>query len=143
MPSIDTTKAFAEQARARDWNRTLAPGLFTEKGLADLRSLIEIHAAAVVACRTPELGGHVARCQDCGHTLISYNSCGNRHCPKCQGAAARQWLAEREAEPSLLSGCLPTWRWSCSPRYHWNRPDRDETNRSRRMPRAHNLLNWI
>ena len=41
---------------------------------------------------------HVAACEDCGHTVISYNSCGNRHCPKCQGAAARQWLAEREAE---------------------------------------------
>jgi hypothetical protein len=54
--------------------------------------------AAIEACRTAELGGHVARCEDCAHTVISYNSCGNRHCPKCQGAAARQWLAEREAE---------------------------------------------
>jgi len=54
--------------------------------------------AAIEACRTAELGGHVARCEDCAHTVISYNSCGNRHCPKCQGAAARQWLSEREAE---------------------------------------------
>ena len=54
--------------------------------------------AAIEACRTAELGGHVARCEDCGHTVISYNSCGNRHCPKCQGAAARQWLADREAD---------------------------------------------
>ena len=54
--------------------------------------------AAIEACRTAELGGHVAACEDCGHAVISYNSCGNRHCPKCQGAAARQWLAEREAE---------------------------------------------
>jgi len=54
--------------------------------------------AAIEACRTAELGGHVARCDDCGHTAVSYNSCGNRHCPKCQGAAARQWLAEREAD---------------------------------------------
>ena len=54
--------------------------------------------AAIEACRTAELGGHVARCEDCGHTVISYNSCGNRHCPKCQGAAARAWLAEREAD---------------------------------------------
>jgi hypothetical protein len=53
--------------------------------------------AAIEACRTAELGGHVAACEDCGHTVISYNSCGNRHCPKCQGAAARAWLAEREA----------------------------------------------
>ena len=54
--------------------------------------------AAIEACRTAELGGHVAACEDCAHTVISYNSCGNRHCPKCQGAAARQWLADREAE---------------------------------------------
>jgi hypothetical protein len=54
--------------------------------------------AAIEACRTAELGGHVARCEDCAHTVISYNSCGNRHCPKCQGAAARAWLAEREAD---------------------------------------------
>ena len=44
------------------------------------------------------LGGHVARCEDCAHTVIAYNSCRNRHCPKCQGAAAREWLEEREAE---------------------------------------------
>jgi hypothetical protein len=54
--------------------------------------------AAIEACRTAELGGHVAACEDCGHTLIAYNSCGNRHCPKCQGAAARAWLEEREAD---------------------------------------------
>ena len=53
--------------------------------------------AAIEACRTAELGGHVASCQDCGHTRIAYNSCGNRHCPKCQGSAAREWLAEQEA----------------------------------------------
>jgi hypothetical protein len=54
--------------------------------------------AAIERCRTAALGGHVARCEDCSHTLIAYNSCRNRHCPKCQGAAAKQWLAEREAE---------------------------------------------
>jgi putative transposase/transposase-like zinc-binding protein len=54
--------------------------------------------AAIEACRTAELGGHVAACEDCGHTRIAYNSCGNRHCPKCQGAAARAWLEDREAE---------------------------------------------
>jgi Putative transposase/Transposase zinc-binding domain len=54
--------------------------------------------AAIERCRTAALGGHVARCEDCAHTLIAYNSCRNRHCPKCQGAAARQWLADREAE---------------------------------------------
>jgi hypothetical protein len=53
---------------------------------------------AIERCRTVALGGHVARCEDCAHTRIAYNSCRNRHCPKCQGAAARHWLAEREAE---------------------------------------------
>jgi hypothetical protein len=54
--------------------------------------------SAIENCRTAALGGHVARCEDCAHTVIAYNSCRNRHCPKCQGAAARTWLAEREAE---------------------------------------------
>jgi hypothetical protein len=56
--------------------------------------------SAIERCRTAALGGHVARCENdsCGHTVIAYNSCRNRHCPKCQGAAAREWLAEREAE---------------------------------------------
>jgi hypothetical protein len=54
--------------------------------------------SAIECCRTAALGGHVARCEDCAHTVIAYNSCRNRHCPKCQGAAATEWLAEREAE---------------------------------------------
>jgi hypothetical protein len=56
--------------------------------------------SAIERCRTAALGGHVARCENdaCGHTHIAYNSCRNRHCPKCQGAAAREWLEEREAE---------------------------------------------
>jgi hypothetical protein len=54
--------------------------------------------SAIESCRTAALGGHVARCEDCAYTSIAYNSCRNRHCPKCQGAAAKQWLAEREAE---------------------------------------------
>jgi len=56
--------------------------------------------SAIENCRTAALGGHVARCENekCGHTQIAYNSCRNRHCPKCQGAAARTWLAAREAE---------------------------------------------
>jgi len=53
---------------------------------------------AIERCRTAALGGHVERCETCAHTVIAYNSCRNRHCPKCQGAAAQQWLAEREAE---------------------------------------------
>jgi hypothetical protein len=54
--------------------------------------------SAIESCRTAALGGHVARCEDCAHTTIAYNSCRNRHCPKCQGVAAKQWLAEREAD---------------------------------------------
>jgi putative transposase/transposase-like zinc-binding protein len=54
--------------------------------------------SAIENCRTAALGGHVARCQDCAYTTIAYNSCRNRHCPKCQGAAAREWMAAREAE---------------------------------------------
>src|SRR6266404_1700144 len=54
--------------------------------------------AAIERCRTAALGGHVARCEDCPHTAIAYNSCRNRHCPKCQGTAAREWLAAREAD---------------------------------------------
>jgi len=54
--------------------------------------------SAIETCRTAALGGHVARCEKCAHTHIAYNSCRNRHCPKCQGAAAKEWLADREAE---------------------------------------------
>jgi hypothetical protein len=54
--------------------------------------------SAIERCRTAALGGHVEQCQDCRHTRIAYNSCRNRHCPKCQGTAARDWLADREAE---------------------------------------------
>jgi Putative transposase/Transposase zinc-binding domain len=54
--------------------------------------------SAIESCRTAALGGHVARCENCAYTTIAYNSCRNRHCPKCQGAAAKEWLAEREAE---------------------------------------------
>jgi len=54
--------------------------------------------SAIESCRTAALGGHVARCEDCAYTTIADNSCGNRHCPKCQGGAAKQWLAAREAE---------------------------------------------
>ncbi len=54
--------------------------------------------SAIERCRTVALGGDVAACEECSHTTIAYNSCRNRHCPKCQGAAAHKWLAEREAE---------------------------------------------
>ena len=56
--------------------------------------------SAIEGCRTAALGGHVARCENdaCQYTVISYNSCRNRHCPKCQGSQARQWLEARTAE---------------------------------------------
>ena len=54
--------------------------------------------SAIEHCRTAALGGHVEACEDCGQLRVAYNSCRNRHCPKCQGAAARTWLAERETD---------------------------------------------
>jgi hypothetical protein len=54
--------------------------------------------SAIETCRTAALGGHIEGCEDCGHRRIAYNSCRNRHCPKCQAAAAREWLAAREAD---------------------------------------------
>src|SRR2546430_1724677 len=53
---------------------------------------------AITACRTAALGGHVEACDACGATRIAYNSCRNRHCPKCQGPAREAWLAARQAE---------------------------------------------
>jgi Transposase zinc-binding domain len=54
-------------------------------------SLLQLKVmSAIENCRTAALGGHVARCEDCAHTTIAYNSCRNRHCPKCQGAAAQK-----------------------------------------------------
>src|ERR1700733_770946 len=62
-------------------------------------SLLQLKVmSAIESCRTAALGGHVARCEDCAHTTIAYNSCRNRHCPKCQGTAAKDWLAAREAD---------------------------------------------
>jgi hypothetical protein len=56
--------------------------------------------SAIERCRTAALGGHVMRCENdaCAYTVIAYNSCRNRHCPKCQGAVAREWMAARAAE---------------------------------------------
>jgi hypothetical protein len=54
--------------------------------------------SAIESCRTAALGGHVTRCEDCAHIDVAYNSCRNRHCPKCQAAAAYDWLEARRAE---------------------------------------------
>jgi len=53
---------------------------------------------AIETCRSAALGGHVEQCNDCGQLRIAYNSCRNRHCPKCQGLARAQWLADRQSE---------------------------------------------
>jgi hypothetical protein len=54
--------------------------------------------SAIERCRTAPLGGRVERCEACAHLRISYNSCRNRHCPKCQAAAAKEWLTDRQGE---------------------------------------------
>src|SRR5437868_14952277 len=53
---------------------------------------------AIARCRTAALGGHLDSCSRCGHQAISYNSCRNRHCPKCQTQARQRWLTARERE---------------------------------------------
>ena len=53
---------------------------------------------AIAVCRTAALGGHARQCEQCGHVEITYNSCGNRHCPQCPGRAPAAWLAARPAE---------------------------------------------
>lgn len=52
----------------------------------------------IIQCRTAALGGHLEQCDQCGHQQIAYNSCRNRHCPKCQAAARREWMEERQTE---------------------------------------------
>ena len=76
-----------------------AAGPAYQSGHAGHLSLVQLKVmTAIETCRTAALGGHVEACEDCGYWRIAYNSCSNRHCPKCQGAAARVWLAEREAD---------------------------------------------
>ncbi len=66
------------------------------RGHISLRQLKTM--SAIEQCRSATLGGHVLQCDDCAAAQVAYNSCRNRHCPKCQGSAARQWLADRQAE---------------------------------------------
>ena len=86
-PTLEVADIFERHGAA--WRRANAGHV----SLGQLQAM-----SAIQSCRTAALGGHVAACEDCGHTRIAYNSCRNRHCPKCQGAAARDWLAERQAE---------------------------------------------
>ncbi len=85
-PSLEVADIFRTHGAA--WRRANAGHL----SLGQLKVM-----SAIESCRTAALGGHVAACQDCGHSHIAYNSCRNRHCPKCQGAAAREWLAAEKS----------------------------------------------
>ena len=67
---------------------------------------------AIEACRTAVLGGHVDECDSCGHRRLSYNSCRNRHCPKCQSLASAWWLAERTADDTTLKEACTGHDWS-------------------------------
>jgi hypothetical protein len=86
-PSLEVAEIF--RGHGPTWRRANAGHL----SLGQLKVM-----SAIESCRTAALGGHVSRCEKCTHTQISYNSCRNRHCPKCQGAAAKDWLAAREAD---------------------------------------------
>ena len=86
-PHLEVADIF--HAHGADWRKANVGHV----SLAQLKVM-----SAIEHCRTSALGGHVERCEDCAHTRISYNSCRNRHCPKCQAAAARRWLEEREAD---------------------------------------------
>ncbi len=86
-PTLEVADIFRRHGAA--WRQANAGHL----SLGQLRVM-----SAIEACRTATLGGHVERCEDCAHTRVAYNSCRNRHCPKCQGRAAAEWLAAREAE---------------------------------------------
>jgi hypothetical protein len=86
-PALDIADIF--RAHGPAWRQAQAGHL----SLGQLKAM-----SAIEACRTAELGGHVERCEDCDHVRVAYNSCRNRHCPKCQGAAAQRWLEARQAE---------------------------------------------
>jgi Transposase zinc-binding domain len=75
------------RAHGSAWRRTVALSL----GQLKVMSAIE-------QCRSAALGGHVLRCSGCARTEIAYKPCRNRHCPKCQGGAARRWLEARQAD---------------------------------------------
>jgi hypothetical protein len=86
-PRLEVADVF--HRHGADWRRANAGHL----SLSQLQVM-----SAIEQCRSAALGGHVERCEDCGHSRVAYNSCRNRHCPKCQGAAADDWLAAREAD---------------------------------------------
>lgn len=71
---------------------------FSKRFTTTLRSVHWRALKDIAVCRTAELGGHIQRCDNCQHSEIAYNSCRNRHCPKCQAGKRAKWLQDREAE---------------------------------------------
>ena len=86
-PSLEVADIFRNHGPA--WRRQHAGHI----SLGQLKVM-----SALEQCRRAALGGHVLHCSSCDHTQIAYNSCRNRHCPKCQGSAARRWLEARQAD---------------------------------------------
>src|SRR5438046_210129 len=86
-PALEVADIF--RAHGSAWRRTQRDHL----SLGQLKVM-----SAIEQCRSAALGGHVLRCEGCAQTEIAYNSCRNRHCPKCQANAARRWLEARQAE---------------------------------------------
>src|SRR5450756_3206656 len=76
--------------RSTQSRSSAASDVYKRQGHVSLGQLKVI--SAIESCRTAALGGHVMRCADCLHTQIAYNSCRNRHCPKCQGSQALAWM---------------------------------------------------
>jgi len=68
-----------------------------------LHQIKAVHA--IEFCRTSKFGGHVQECDECGHVKILYNSCRNRHCPKCQGLVKEKWLQDRRPVPGGIFSC--------------------------------------
>ena len=103
-PSPSSPAPAARRCAASGLDRSVRPGRVVghavDANLQCLKHQTHLHRNLLHKTSDIPLGGHIARCENaaCGHTEISYNSCGNRHCPKCQGAASRRWLADREAE---------------------------------------------
>jgi hypothetical protein len=87
MSTLEVADIF--RAHGPQWRQSRAGHL----SLGQLRVM-----SAIERCRTAALGGHVLRCQACDHVQIAYNSCRDRHCPKCQGRAARRWLETRQTD---------------------------------------------
>ena len=96
-PTLEVADIFRDHGPASCRRHTFGMMRDANRGHVSLGQLKVM--SAIETCRTAALGGHVSQCENdaCGHSLISYNSCANRHCPKCQGAAAREWMADRKS----------------------------------------------